>query len=246
MPQAPRRVLVTRPEPGASETAQRLEALGFLPLKLPLHEIRVLPVSADAIPRRIAAVAVTSANAVRLASGELISRLTGLSCFAVGEATAAAAQAAGFSRIVEGEGDAEALAETVITSRPAGLVVYLCGRVRHPLFEQRLTDAGVAVVPVETYDTARSARTSDEISAAIGERPVDYALLYSANASEALVETMGRAELKDLFKNTKFACISARIADALAGKVSGKILVAPEPNETALLALLRETAEPAP
>ena len=36
MPRAPKRVLVTRPEPGASQTARRLQELGFVPVKLPL------------------------------------------------------------------------------------------------------------------------------------------------------------------------------------------------------------------
>ena len=88
MRRAPCRVLVTRPEPGASETAQRLEALGFLPLKLPLHEIRPLPVNAGTMPGKTAAVAVTSANAVRHAPGALLERLSGLPCFAVGETSA--------------------------------------------------------------------------------------------------------------------------------------------------------------
>ena len=34
-----RRSLVTRPEPGATETARRLEAMGFTPVVLPLTEI---------------------------------------------------------------------------------------------------------------------------------------------------------------------------------------------------------------
>ena len=34
-----KRVLVTRPEPGASRTAARLEADGFAPIVLPLTEI---------------------------------------------------------------------------------------------------------------------------------------------------------------------------------------------------------------
>ena len=37
---SPKRVLVTRPDPGASETTRRLESLGFDPIKLPLQETR--------------------------------------------------------------------------------------------------------------------------------------------------------------------------------------------------------------
>jgi uroporphyrinogen-III synthase len=245
MANSARRVLVTRPEPGASETAQRLEALGFLSLKLPLHEIRPLPLISGAIPTRVAAVAVTSANAVRHAPGALLERLSNLPCFAVGEATATTVRSAGFSKVTEGEGDAETLAEMVLADRPAGPVVYLCGRVRRPFFEQRLTDADVTVIPVETYDAAAIVRTAEEMSDVIGTEPVDYALIYSANAAEALVGMMRQAKLRDLFKNTIFACISIRIADVLAGEASGKILVAEDPSETALLSVLKETADDA-
>jgi uroporphyrinogen-III synthase len=239
MANSPKRVLVTRPEPGASETARRLEALGFLPLKLPLHEIRPLPVNSNAIPVGVAAVAVTSANAVHHATGALLERLSNLPCFAVGEATATVAQAAGFSNVIEGAGDADAMGETIIAWRPAGPVIYLCGRVRRPLFEQRLADAGVTVISVETYDTVEIVRTTEAISHLIGIKPVDYALLYSANAAEATLEAMEQSELRDLFKNTIFACISTRIAGVVGGKTSGKILVAGEPNETSLLSLLQ-------
>jgi uroporphyrinogen-III synthase len=234
-----RRVLVTRPQSGASETARRLQALGFLPLTLPLHEIRPLTVTSGAILDGAAAVSVTSANAIRHAPRGLLEKLSKLPCFAVGEATAAAARAAGFSTVIEGGGDAETLAEAIVAMRPVGPVAYLCGRVRRPSFERRLADAGIVAVPVETYDTAAIVRTAGEISDAIGRDPVDYALIYSVNAAKALAETMERTELRDFFKNTIFACISDRIADVLAGRGSGRILVAREPGEAALLSELR-------
>jgi uroporphyrinogen-III synthase len=238
-----RRVLVTRPEPGASETARRLEELGLLPIKLPLQETLALPVEDAAVPDGATAVAITSANAIRYTPPALLAKLAGFPCFVVGASSARAARAAGFTNVIEGQGDAESLADTVIAKRPAEPVVYLCGRVRRPHFEQRLAGAGIAVTAVETYDTSTVIRTTDEVAAAIGEAPVDYVLVYSANSAEALVTTTSQPVLAGLFKTTMFACISARVADVLAGKVSGKILVAGEPRETALLALLHETAD---
>src|SRR5690606_8942071 len=106
----------------------------------------------------------------------------------------------------------ETLAEAIVATGPVGPLLYLCGRVRRPSFERRLANAGVMVAPVETYDSAGIVLTAEEISHVIGGKPVDYALLYSANAAEALVEALGQAELRDLFRNTIFACISNRIA----------------------------------
>ena len=58
------RVLVLRPEPGASATAQALRRMGFEPLVLPLTVIqRLTPVFAPSVEHD--AVIVTSANALR-------------------------------------------------------------------------------------------------------------------------------------------------------------------------------------
>jgi len=243
MSRAPKRVLVTRPEPGTSETALRLKELGLQPIKLPLQETQALAVPDDAVGENIAAVAVTSANAIRHASPELLQRLRMLPCFAVGEATAGAAQAAGFADVTEAGGDVGTLAGTIAAMRPAGRVVYLCGSVRRPLFEQRLSDAGVTVVAIETYCTAKRVRPASKVLAAAGEKPIDVVLLYSVNAAEALVETISRPGLENLFESAAYLCLSPRIAEALAGKVNGRILAAAEPSETALLSLIHRIGE---
>ncbi|TIU99050.1 MAG: uroporphyrinogen-III synthase, partial [Mesorhizobium sp.] len=89
------RVLATRPEPGASRTAQRLLDQGFQPILLPLTETVALPVDADGVANNAVAVAVTSANAVRHAPKEIIAALAGLPCHPVGKRTAEAAHTAG-------------------------------------------------------------------------------------------------------------------------------------------------------
>ena len=64
------RVLVTRPEPGASRTAVKLRAMGFEPVLLPLSETKPLAIPRDPIPESAVAVAITSANAIRHAPEE--------------------------------------------------------------------------------------------------------------------------------------------------------------------------------
>ncbi|TIT05739.1 MAG: uroporphyrinogen-III synthase, partial [Mesorhizobium sp.] len=139
------RVLVTRPEPGASRTAQRLLDQGFQPILLPLTETVALPVDADGVANNAVAVAVTSANAVRHAPKEIIAALAGLPCHAVGKRTAEAAHTAGFFSVGEGPGDAQALADALAGGYAGQTIVYLCGRVRFSGFEQRLQATGVHV-----------------------------------------------------------------------------------------------------
>jgi uroporphyrinogen-III synthase len=238
------RVLVTRPEPGASETARRLEAMGFLSLKLPLQEIRPLKVGADAIPADVAAVAVTSANAIRHTPSNVVGRLKHLPCFAVGASTAAAAADAGFSDVIEGRGDAEALAETIIGRRPGGSVAYLCGKVRRVAFENRLAAEGVPIHAVETYDTIGVSYTVEEVQSLTARHAIDYVLVYSANAAGALVAVTRQTGLEDLFENTIFACISGRVAETFDGRPQTRIRIAPEPDERMLLSLLGPGSTP--
>jgi uroporphyrinogen-III synthase len=235
-----RRVLVTRPEPGASQTAKRLRDTGFSPLVLPLSETRALPVVSA--PERFDAIAVTSANAIRRASRALLDRLAGSRCYAVGQKTAAAARDGGFADIVTGPGDAEALADAIISAEKRGsAILYLCGRVRLPAFEERLRAAGIDVRPVETYDTVGINHESSFIRRLLDERPVDAVLLYSARAAEAFASIASRPELAFLFKAAGLFCLSSRVASAFGGYDTIQVHIAAEPNEEALLQLL-ETA----
>ncbi|WP_192255975.1 uroporphyrinogen-III synthase [Mesorhizobium silamurunense] len=230
------RVLVTRPKPGASRTVRRLEAQGFQPVLLPLTETVALPVEASVFSA--AAVAVTSANAVRHAPKKLLAALAALPCHAVGKRTAEACRAAGFLSVAEGPGDAGALADAISGELAGKDLAYLCGRVRFPAFEERLATAGVRVRTIETYDTVRLTHTDAEIVTRLSNRPVDAVLLYSARAAEALSPLIRRPALRDLFEKAAFLALSARVAKALDGVVEQKVRIASQPDEDALLALL--------
>ena len=233
------RVLVTRPEPGASRTAQRLQETGFQPILLPLTETAALPVDAGLFPGDAVAVAITSANAVRLASRELIAALAGLPCHAVGTRTAEAARKAGFLSVSEGPGDAEALAASLAGRLSGMIIVYLCGRVRFPVFEQRLRVAGVQVHAVETYDTVAVGYSDEAILERLSGRPADAVLLYSAKAAAAMQILARRPALQGLFEKTRFFALSTRIAAVLDGTADGRIRIAAQPDEETLLALLQ-------
>lgn len=235
------RVLVTRPEPGASQTVARLEALGFAAFKLPLQETVPAPVAPDVASRQVVAVAFPSASAVRHAPDDLLRRWTGLPCFAVGDATAEAARAAGFERVVVAEGDAESLAATIVAAAPDGAVAYVCGKVRRSVFESRMAEAGIPAIVIETYDTlALDIETEGPSGLAEGD-PIDVALVYSAGAAVQLASLLTGPRMRSRCADTTFICISARVARELAGAEPGhgrKILVAAEPNEAALLKVL--------
>ena len=105
-------VLVTRPEPGASDTARRIAAIGLLPILAPCLTVRSLAVH---VPAWVQAVLVSSGNAVPA----LPAALHSLPLLAVGDATAARARAAGFSNVCSADGDAAALGALAAERCPA-------------------------------------------------------------------------------------------------------------------------------
>jgi uroporphyrinogen-III synthase len=97
-----RPLVILRPEPGASRTAAKAQALGLDVRLAPLFTIVPVPWTAPD-PAEFDALVLTSANAVRH-GGEELDKLRGLPVHAVGQATAALARAAGFRIASVGDG----------------------------------------------------------------------------------------------------------------------------------------------
>ena len=117
-----RSLAVLRPEPGNSATARRIEALGLIAVQRPLFAVRPLPWDCPD-PARFDTLLLTSANTLRHGGAQL-AMLHDLPVIAVGEATAAAARAAGFRVRATGDRDSAA----VLVMAGDARVLLLCGR----------------------------------------------------------------------------------------------------------------------
>jgi uroporphyrinogen-III synthase len=170
-----RRVLVTRPEPGASATAARLREIGGLePIVLPLTRIEPLHARPPPDTAAFDALVLTSANAVRMASSELLTGIRDLPCYAVGPATAEIARAAGLNVVLASGGDARSLSADIISRCAGGArLLYLCGRVRTPALESALRDAGIEVEPLEVYVAQAAEHASLSLRDRVDERLLD-------------------------------------------------------------------------
>lgn len=234
-----RRVLVTRPQPGAAETARKLAALGFEPVVMPLTETRPMDILDPPDPADFDAVAATSGAALRHAPAGLITGLSRLPLFAVGSRTAGIAREMGFARVESAEGETSALSALIHRALPAGSrIAYLCGRVRTGSLAERLRKAGFAATPVETYDTLPIEWTADTAAAAFAGRPVDAALIYSANAAILFTRLLALPGTGRLLGGARLLCISARAAAALPPSGQARAEIARTPDEAALLGLL--------
>ena len=135
-------LIILRPEPGASRTAARAQALGVQVIQMPLFA--VVPIEWQAPdPKELDGLVLTSANAVRHA-GEELQKLKGLPVHAVGDATARLAHAAGFTVASVGRGGSAAM------DLPQGQrLLHLTGRDHRavpgttaiPVYEARALDA---------------------------------------------------------------------------------------------------------
>ncbi len=223
-------LLILRPQPGAERTRERAAALGLDAVVAPLFV--VTPMAWDPPDAAsIGAVAMTSANAARHA-GPALYRFTHLPLYAVGAATAAAARAAGFDRIVAGAGDAAALT-ALIAAEGAGPVLHLAGEDHRPL----AAEGPVAVV----YRAAPVAMLPPEAIGAAGGGAV--ALLHSPRAAgmfRTLAEGVGLA-VADL----RIAAISPAAA-ATAGPGWKAAAIADRPTDDALLAAAARLCDQGP
>jgi uroporphyrinogen-III synthase len=120
------RILVVRPEPGALATAARLQALGHQPVVLPLLATEPLDWTLPATAND--AVLLTSAAAVRHA-GPQADALKSRPALCVGQATAAAARAAGWRDVHAGPGTLQAMLDAAAAG-PHRRLLHLAGEDR--------------------------------------------------------------------------------------------------------------------
>jgi len=237
------RVWITRAEPGASATAERVAALGHRPVVAPL--LRIEPVETPQVDLRgVAALAFTSANGVRAFAAAEPSR--SLKVFAVGAGTAAAAKAAGFRQVLSADGDVAALAQRIAARR----LELGDGAVLHPGAAEPagdlvgdLTAAGILARNLTLYDSVEVAPDPAFLD---GLADIDVVLVQSPRAAKAL----GLALRKRDAAHIRILCQSPTIARPLVRAKVREVARAPFPIEAALLNLIArgrsEIARPPP
>ncbi len=217
------RVWVTRAEPGATRTAERVRALGFTPVVQPLLAVRFVDAALDL--EGVTALAFTSRNGIegfaRLHPGR------DLAVYAVGDATAEAARAAGFARVVSAEGYLEALASLIRETHPG-----LGGIVLHPVAARPAGDLP-ALVAGEIVMRSVVVYASEAIT--VTELPAfEIVLIHSPRAGERLAERVGNEA-----PPAQTAVAISRAAVAPVESLGfGRLLIADRPNEDAMMAAL--------
>src|SRR5262245_17279550 len=175
------RILITRPEPDAERTAQALRARGHDVVLAPVLRVETLDADVGAPPW--AAVLMTSANAARAVAthsqrDEIIRR----PAFTVGDRSAEAARAAGFTDVTSAKGDAEALIALVGSRLTPGTapLLYLAGAERAADVAGALAGRGFTVRTAVVYRAAALTVLPSDAAAALGAGRIDAVLHFSA------------------------------------------------------------------
>jgi uroporphyrinogen-III synthase len=229
-----KRVLITRPEPGASETAARLTALGLFPIVAPVLSIihrNVRP------PDQLAATLLTSRNAVQACPPSLHDHPV----FAVGAATAAQAKKTGFSRVFSADGDATALATLVAnTLAPQDGTLFLPTAQRQGgELAASLRQRGFRVLRRVAYEAVSVETLPQAAAGALRQGELAAAMFFSGETSRHFVRLLRAAELGEAVRDVEAVSISERAAVALRSLPWRRICVAAKPNQDAMLALLQ-------
>jgi uroporphyrinogen-III synthase len=229
------RIVVTRPQADGKRTATVLEALGHEVLVAPL--MRIEPV-AVALAGTWSAIVITSANAPQAAAPELKS----LPVFAVGPRTAEAARQAGFAVVSAANGNTKDLVR-LIAARSAGAkapLLYLAGEDRAGDLVAELATQGIRAQMKIVY-RAVAEPFPTVLAAALDAGDVDVVLHFSRRSAELFIQGAKASGVAGPAEDVRHLCLSAQVAEPLAG--ASRIAIAPRPEETALIALLR--AQPA-
>jgi len=251
-------VLVTRPEPGASETARRLAALGWRPVLAPALVLAPRPLAA--MPRA-QAILLTSRAAARALPREWSAG--SLPVLAVGEATAAEARARGFtdvrtagggvraaagaeSRAAGGDpvraasGDAAALAAlAAATLNPgAGPLLLAVGAGYGEDLAAALRARGFRVLRRIAYAAAPATALPAEAIAALHQGVIAAALFFSPKSAQSALALLQGAGLAATLRGIRALAISPRVAQRLAALPWRQVQVAARPDQDSLLELL--------
>lgn len=217
-----RRVWVTRAEPGATQTAQALTALGFEPVVQPLLAIRFLtpPPDLDGVD----VLAFTSRNGVAAFAALTPDRHWPV--LTVGDATARMAQEAGFAAVRSASGTVDDLATLIRrTQDPGTTILHVSARVVASDLS-RIVGDGIVVRRLTAYEAF-------ETGCALPEA-FDAVLVHSPRAARALVNT--------LTPDMAGCCIAVAISEAAARPLRAlglaELRVAEHPNDVSLIAAL--------
>lgn len=230
-------VVVTRPRHDAEELAERLRAGGVHVTVEPM--MTIVPRADVTIGLEgVQALLFTSSNGIR-AFAELSAERS-LPIFTTGAASAARARELGFLAVQAADGNVESLAELVAkTLEPkAGSLFHAAGADRAGDLQALLSAKGFQVVREVIYEAEAATEISTPLANDMHDAGVSGIVFYSPRTVRIFLSLVEGSSLMDACHDIDAYCLSGNVAEAAAPLGFLKILVAEEPSEESMLALL--------
>ncbi|MEM8770053.1 MAG: uroporphyrinogen-III synthase [Pseudomonadota bacterium] len=234
------RVIITRPLPDAESFAADCLAKNHEPFLAPLMEITFFDRPAPL--ETIGALAFTSVNGVRAFVRQ--SKRRDLRVFAVGETTAAAAEAENFAHVFAAGGDVESLAEIILNSRKLieGAVLHIAGEHRAGDLVGLLTAKGLEASRYSAYCAEAAAKLPASAANAIAEKTPCDITFFSPRTATLFMKLVENAGLMEQLSRHRALCLSENVAKALSSAPWKDIRIAAARNSAAMVSLMSESA----
>ena len=233
-------ILITRPEPDASDWRTKFEARGARVTIDPLLEIELFPPQTADLTR-VQALIATSRNALRaLQSSPILPQAIALPILTVGPATTQLARELGFTLIHEGPGSARDLPALIVNhaAPTAGALLHLCG-------DKLAFDLGAALSPhgfttrrLTVYRSSPATKLHNHTFDALASGSIDTVMLMSPLTAKTFVTLSQQAGLHEQCQRLVYVCLSQNISIALAPLNPAKVHIASAPNSQAVFTLI--------
>ena len=232
------RILVTRSQPRAADTALALHELGHEPIIAPLFEIELL---SDVDPKTgpWTAILLTSANGLwGIASFAWDKKWQGIPVFAVGDVSAKAARDMGFVEVASAGGSVNDLANLVAARlQPPARLLYLAGEERAGDLAGALRSKNFEVDLVVVYRFLTAQFLPEPAAAALAGE-IDAVLHFSRASAEDFLKAARNSNLLEAaLTKPVHLCLSEQVAAPLREAGAARIQVAAQPTQDALLEL---------
>jgi uroporphyrinogen-III synthase len=231
------RMLITRPEPDAEATRERLAALDIAAEIAPVMTRQTL--AANLPPAAgFAGIALTSTNALRaLEDMSALEQFRAVPAFAVGDRTAHEARQHGFNKVSAAEGTLESLATMIALARPAGPVFYPAGKHLSGDLARALAPRGLMVVTTPVYEMVAETALPDSIRADLAAGGFGAVLCYSRRTAEIFCALTADVIAPETRRHLPIICLSENVAQPLLEHRFSRVLLADHPSEEAMMTL---------
>ncbi|MBL4803142.1 MAG: uroporphyrinogen-III synthase [Emcibacter sp.] len=229
--------LLTRPEEDIKKLAIRLKVLGHGVTCEPLLTIKYLPPQETDLAK-FQALLFTSANGVRAFARHNSSRH--MTCFAVGDATAATTKAAGFTTIFTAGGDVDRLAALVVRTLEdkTKALLHVSGTDIAGNLSALLEKSGFQVTRLKLYTAVKATGFSSATQDALRAGHITHIPFYSPRTAQSFMDIIQQHNLSGPLSKITALCLSSAVSNVIKSPIWGSILTAAHPDQDSLFTLI--------